>query len=283
MELGAERGLFVSAVPGWVHSERSRWGPATRGIFFAPLPAGKGGRSPRVPKPSRRGLRPRWKPTSEAGPGWSCHPAWGRGRVLGFLPLAPCLPRLSPRLPHCPGSGPGCTELPAGCRRGAREGSDPPHPTAPASEPTAGLREGPGGDPGGDPGGAAAPCPRRLEVDGVRMAECKGGAVVLEGRCRGSALGTAQKMLGAASGMEGEIGRCVAAPAAAACVRVHPGTSRRCPLGVFCLVPPPQAGNWGQAGLWQAGGAAGRGQHPSRVGAPTVPAQGRSGVAVPGQ
>lgn len=45
------------------------------------------GRSPRIPKPSRRGLRPRWKPTSEAGPGRSCHPAW----VLGarFPPAHP--------------------------------------------------------------------------------------------------------------------------------------------------------------------------------------------------
>lgn len=54
MELGAERGLFVSAVPGWVHSERSRWGPATRGVFFAPLPARK---EPPHPQTQQKGVK----------------------------------------------------------------------------------------------------------------------------------------------------------------------------------------------------------------------------------
>lgn len=173
--------------------------------------------------------------------------------MLGFLPLTLCLPQLSPRLPHCPGSGPGCTELPAGCRRGAREGSDPPHPTAPASEPTVGLREGPGGDPRGDPRGAAAPCPRRLEVDGVRMAECKRGGLELEGRCRGSALGRAQKMLGAASGMEGEMGggvglRLPPPPPACGCTQAPPGAARSGFSALFHPTGWELGAGWGSSG-----------------------------------
>lgn len=48
-------------------------------------------------------------------------------------------------------------------------------------------------------------------------------------------------------------GGCGAAPAAAACMWVHPGTSRRCPLGVFCLVPPHRLGIGARLGSGRLG------------------------------
>lgn len=110
-------GLFVSAVPGRLHSEHSRWGPADRRRSASacsgsrkepPEEGGGGGYEP--PSPRRQRGR-----TLRGCHGRCCRPAWGRDGACGF----------SPRLPEQrePGSAPRRPGSRAGARGGAALGS----------------------------------------------------------------------------------------------------------------------------------------------------------------